>query len=128
MGFLVEELTTKYPQILAQLRRGDISAHEAADIVARGYIIPPSDKISGHVAGAEGLARLPSKGQSSSSDYSSVVTGPWGAHVAGYDAALSNLIRTPTAAATISNDNSRSVNQNSHVSTGPISIHGESNT
>jgi hypothetical protein len=123
MGFLVEELTTKYPQILAQLRRGDISAREAADIVARGYIIPPADKIQGHVSGAEGLARLPSRNSSTTGDYSSVVVGPWGAHAAGYDAALSNLIRTPTAAATISNNNSRSVNQTSEVHTGPISIH-----
>lgn len=62
MGFLVEELSTKYPQILAQLRRGGISAREAADIVARGYIVPPADKIEGHVADAQRVARIPAGG------------------------------------------------------------------
>jgi len=118
MGFLIEELTTKYPQILAQLRRGDISAYEAADIVARGYIIPPADKIAGHISGAEGLARLPSPA------HTSPIMGDSAARVPTFDPALSDLLRTPTAAASIANnDNSRSVNQTSEVHTGPISIH-----
>lgn len=121
MGFLVDELTTKYPQILAQLRRGDISANEAANIVARGYIIPPADKIAGHVADAEKIAKLAS-GQSSSAASNGVVVGPWGARMAGYDPALSDLLRTPTAAASTSNDNRRSSNQSSEVHVGQVNV------
>ena len=57
--FLVDELKNKYPNVLAQLRRGSITASEAANIVARGYIVPPSDKIPGHVADAGHVAGLP---------------------------------------------------------------------
>jgi hypothetical protein len=123
MGFLVEELSTKYPQILAQLRRGDISAHEAADVVARGYIVPPADKIAGHVREAETIAKLKSGQSGAPSAYSPIVVGPWGARTAGYDASLSDLIRTPTAAA-ISNNNSRQISQNSDIHIGHISIAG----
>lgn len=61
-GFLVEELRTKYPSVLAQLRRGGISASEAANIVARGYIVPPEQTIPGHVSGAEGISKIGTPG------------------------------------------------------------------
>jgi hypothetical protein len=115
MGYLVQELTTKYPQILAQLRRGDISAYEAADIVARGYIVPPADKIQGHIAGASGIAALPSPA------HNSPIMGAPGRPA--FDPAFSDFMRNPPAAAAISNDNSRSSNQHSEVHTGPINIH-----
>jgi hypothetical protein len=57
-GFLVEELRTKYPQVLAQLQNKNISAYDAAQVVARGYIIPPDPTIPGHVADAARISRL----------------------------------------------------------------------
>lgn len=64
-GFLVEELRTKYPAVLAQLRRGDISATEAANIVTRQYIVPGvpgqadfESKVQKHVAGAEDVSHI----------------------------------------------------------------------
>lgn len=64
-GFLVEELRTKYPAVLAQLRRGDISATEAANIVTRQYIVPGvpgqgdfESKVQNHVAGAEDVSHI----------------------------------------------------------------------
>jgi hypothetical protein len=134
MGYLVEELTNKYPQVLAQLRRGDISAREAADIVARGYIVPPSDKIAGHVAGAEGINQLPSPPHYSPimgdptpkhpPAYSQGLSNLWGtAPKISFDPALSNLMRTPTAAATTANDNSRKVSNNSETTIGAVHVH-----
>jgi muramidase (phage lysozyme) len=40
-----------------------------------------------------------------------------------FDPALSNLLRTPTAAAMIANDHSRSVNQSSEVHVGAVHVH-----
>lgn len=64
-GFLVEELRTKYPAVLAQLRRGDISATEAANIVTRQYIVPGipgqgdfESKVQNHIAGAEDVSHI----------------------------------------------------------------------
>jgi hypothetical protein len=60
MGFLVEELRNKYPQVLAQLKSGQISATEAAKIVSDQYIVPPKSATAGHVAAAASIAKLAS--------------------------------------------------------------------
>jgi hypothetical protein len=116
MGFLVEELTMKYPQILAQLRRGDISAYEAANIVARGYIIPPSDKVEGHIADAERINKIPPGG-----DFMTKPSMKFG-QPSSFDPGLSDLLRTPTAAATTANDNSRTTSNSSQTTIGAINI------
>ena len=77
-GFLVQELRTKFPGVLAQLQRGGITATESADIVARGYIIPPGDKISGHIAGAKSIASLNLGNQAASQNVVDSSVGRWG--------------------------------------------------
>lgn len=64
-GFLVEELKSKYPSVLQQLRRGDITPTEAANIVTRQYIVPGvpgqadfESKVQGHISGAEDVSRI----------------------------------------------------------------------
>jgi len=112
MGFLVQELTTKYPQVLAQLRRGDISAREAADIVARGYIIPPSDKVEGHVSDAERISRLHGGDPISKPTMSFTPSS--------YDPSLGATV--PPAASTVSNDNSRTSSTSNETHVGSIVI------
>lgn len=61
-GFLVEELRSKYPDVLAQLKKGGITAAEAAEIVAHGYEKPANDSsFGGRAATAENVAKLGSK-------------------------------------------------------------------
>lgn len=119
MGFLVQELTTKYPQVLAQLKRGGISAREAADIVARGYIVPPSDKIEGHVADAQRIQGLAPGGPRG--ELRRDLEGRFG-HPASYDPALFNATRFPAAASSLSNDNSRNVANSNQTTIGEIKI------
>jgi Phage tail lysozyme len=61
-GFLVEELRTKYPQVLAQLRAGKITAQQAANIVFSGYESGGDPGLehnrAGHVANADQISRF----------------------------------------------------------------------
>ena len=61
-GFLIHELQTKYPGLLAQLKRGNITASEAANLVFTQYESGGDPSLegsrAGHVAGADRLARL----------------------------------------------------------------------
>lgn len=61
-GFLIQELRSKYPDVLAQLKKGGITAAQAADIVARGYEKPANDaSFAGRATTAENVAKLGTK-------------------------------------------------------------------
>lgn len=114
-GFLIHELSTnpKYAAVLAQLRNGGISAYDAASVVARGYIVPPEQTIMGHVAGAEGIARLPSTAS--------------GVPHAAFDPSLLRGGSSPNArVAAATNDNSRSSTSSSNVDIGTLNINTNS--
>lgn len=120
-GFLIHELTNKpqYAGILAQLKRGGISAREAAEIVARGYIVPPEYSIPGHVAGADKISRLRSLDDP-------LETGKGVPHAA-FDPSLLRGGSSPNArVASAVNDNSRSATSSSSIDIGTVNINTKS--
>jgi hypothetical protein len=116
-GFLIHSLTNnpQYAGLLAQLRSGSISAYEAATIFSKGYIVPPDATLGGHVAGAEGIARLPSAAAG-------------GVPHAAFDPSLLRGGSSPNArVASAVNDNSRSNTSSSNVDIGTLNINTNSN-
>ncbi len=116
MGFLVQELTTKYPAVLAQLKRGGISAREAAEVVARGYIIPPSDKIEGHISDANRISGI--KG---GEDIISKPTMDFKTPPAAIDPSIWDSVKNPTIGS-INHDNSRVATNSNETHIGQINI------
>jgi hypothetical protein len=116
IGFLKEELRTKYPNVLAQLRRGDITATEAANAVFSGYESggdPGLEKNrAGHVAGAEAIAKLPG-----TLPKPGPVFGPQMPPHAAIDPGMRFALRSPASV-----DNSRSNTSTAETHIGAITV------
>ncbi len=119
IGFIEEELRTKYPNVLAQLKRGDISATEAGNLVFSDYISGRAPELqqhrAGHVAGAEAIAKLPPTVPKIGPTF-----GPQMAPTSAIDPAMRFALR-PDAASSV--DNSRSNTSTAETHIGAITVH-----
>lgn len=118
-AFLLHELQTKYPGVLAQLRSGQITATQAADIVFKDYEGAPGHTRGGHIAAAERIARLPSTPMAPGNENVAEGGRPAWYHPTGAEPSVTNN----NSASTTNNTNSTKTD----INIGAVSVHSAAN-